>query len=116
MTPSAGFWFGLSGSDLVTLMSFLRQFFWNNALGLVCSFELSIVSSAGTPSSMAKVFNSHPASDFLAIGCISAKQVPLENTWAHRLPSTTLLDRNSCNPCGHWLHLELQPFKKPSHQ
>ena len=45
------------------------------------------MSSAGTPSSIIKVFSAVPASALLAIGYISAKYDPFENTCAYRLPS-----------------------------
>jgi hypothetical protein len=56
----------------------------------LCSLDPSIVSSFGTPNSMSKVLSAWPASTFVAIGYISARKVPFENTWAYLLPSCDL--------------------------
>ena len=80
ITPSYGFWFGLYGLVLVNNISFLRQQFINSVPGIFCSFDPSLVSYSGTPSSITNVLSACPKSAFLAIGYISEKYVPLENT------------------------------------
>ena len=67
-------------------MSFLWQHFINSVPGIFCSFGPSTVSSSGIPSSIKNVFSACPTSDFLSIVYISAKYVPLENTYAYRFP------------------------------
>ena len=87
ITPSSGFWFGLSILVPVNDISFLQQHFINSVPGLFCSLDPSAVSYSGTPSSIKNVLSACTASAFLDLGYISAKYVPLENTCAYRFPS-----------------------------
>ena len=80
ITPSDGFWFGLSGSVLVNDISFLRQYFMNSNPGMFRYFNPSTVSYSGTPRSVTKIFSDCPTSAFLAIGYISAKYLLLEKS------------------------------------
>ena len=59
----------------------------NSVHELFCSFGPSTVSYSGTQTSITTVFSACSASAFLAIGYISAKYVPLENTCEYRFLS-----------------------------
>ena len=67
-------------------MSFLQQKFMNSVPGLFYYSDTSTVSSSETPSCITNVFSDFHESDFLAIGYISAKYVPLENISAYWFP------------------------------
>ena len=62
----------------------------NSVPGMFCYFDPSTVSLSGTPSSITNVFSACTVSYFLAIGYISAKYAPLENTCAYRFLSNEI--------------------------
>ena len=53
---------------------------------MFCYFDPPTFSSSRTPSSTTNILSSCIAPSFLAIGYISAKYVPLDNTFAYRFP------------------------------
>ena len=48
-----------------------------------CYLEPSMLRGSGTPISVMNIFNSIPESIFLAMGCISENEFPLDNNWEY---------------------------------